>query len=409
MSAALLQAPAVDPTRAGGAGWKRVALAVFLLAWGGNHFTPLLHMYEVRGGYASWQANLLLGTYVAGLVPGLLIASAISDRHGRKPVLFGGTLLAIGGSVLLGAGFDSYWLLCVGRAFAGIGVGVAMSVGTSWIKELSSPPYDEHSSGSAGARRPSLALTGGFALGALVTGLLAQWGPAPQVTPYAVHIALSVVALAVLARAPESLPVASRTDKSWWQDLRIPSTGHRRFTRLVLPAAPWVFGAAGVAYAIMPAVVQSGLGDQATLYATALTVLTLGTGALAQNAVSAINRRTGGRALVVGLAAMAAGLALAVIAAELANPVIAVFVAIALGAAYGICLVAGLIHVQAIATPQDLAGLTGVYYSLTYTGFLLPAALAALLPLVSYGPSLIAVSLICLGCLLVVIRESSRH
>src|SRR5699024_5329812 len=39
--------------------WLRVAPAMFLLAWGGNHFTPLVHLYEEDGGYAVWQANLL--------------------------------------------------------------------------------------------------------------------------------------------------------------------------------------------------------------------------------------------------------------------------------------------------------------------------------------------------------------
>ncbi|WP_420096489.1 MFS transporter, partial [Brevibacterium sediminis] len=95
--------------------WLMVAPAMFLLAWGGNHFTPLVHMYEEDGGYAIWQANLLLGMYVGGLIPGLLVASALSDRHGRKPVLIAGSLAAIAGSLGLGLGFDLFWLLCLGR------------------------------------------------------------------------------------------------------------------------------------------------------------------------------------------------------------------------------------------------------------------------------------------------------
>src|SRR5699024_2048171 len=121
-------APAAHPHR--GRPWLRVAPAMFLLAWGGNHFTPLVHLSEAAGGYAVWQANLLLGMYVGGLIPGLLVASALSDRHGRRPVLISGSLAAIIGSVGLGLGFDLFWLLCAGRVLAGIGVGVAMSVGT---------------------------------------------------------------------------------------------------------------------------------------------------------------------------------------------------------------------------------------------------------------------------------------
>jgi MFS family permease len=382
---------------------------MFMLAWGGNHFTPLLHLYQQLGHYAVWQANLLLGMYVAGLIPGLLVASALSDQHGRKPVLLIGTALAIAGSVLLATGFSLFWMLCLGRALAGVGVGVAMSVGTSWMKELSAPPFDPAAGPTAGARRPSLTLTLGFGLGAAVTGSLAQWGPAPTVTPYLVHGVLTAAALVVLVTAPESLPVQHRTTRTWWRDLAVPSAGHRRFTRLVVPAAPWVFAAAGVAYAIMPSIVQDQLGSWTTGYATVLSVLTLGTGALVQHFVPRLDRLTRGHSLVLGLSMMSAGMLLAVVASVVRDPVLALAVAVALGAAYGVCVVAGLIHVQAVATPQDLAGLTGVYYSLTYTGFLLPTVLAALLPLVSYAGSLTVVSALCLCSLAVVARESRRR
>ncbi|MGO2616686.1 MAG: MFS transporter [Brevibacterium aurantiacum] len=376
--------------------WLRVVPAMFLLAWGGNHFTPLVHMYEEDGGYAVWQANLLLGMYVGGLIPGLLVASALSDRRGRKPILIAGTIAAIIGSVLLGIGFNLFWLLCVGRVLAGIGVGVAMSVGTSWIKELSSPPFDHKAGITAGARRPALTLTVGFAIGAAVTGCLAQWGPMPETIPYAVHGLLSIVALFIVFTAPETLTRERRSAHHWWRGLRIPLVGHRTFVRLIIPAAPWVFAAAGVAYAVMPALVQDELGEWTTMYATVLTVVTLGAGALVQNLVPRINRWTGGRALVVGLTLMTFGMGLAVVAALAADPIMAFVVAIVLGIAYGICVVAGLVIVQAIAEPKDLAGITGVYYSLAYSGFLLPTVLAALLPLMPYSISLGAVAVICL-------------
>lgn len=394
--------------RRGPSAWVRVAPAAFLMAWGGNHFTPLLHMYESAGGYAPWQANLLLGMYVGGLIPGLLAAAAMSDQHGRKPVMIGGLAAAMAGSVLLGSGFGAFWLLCVGRVLAGLGVGVAMSVATSWIKELSSAPFDSDANASAGARRPSLTLTLGFALGAGVTGLLAQWAPVPWVTPYAVHLVLCVPAFALLLRAPESLPPERRAGGPWWRDLRVPSAGHRRFVRVILPAAPWVFAAAGVAYAIVPAMVQDQLGDWTTLYATALTVITLGTGAVVQNAVPLLNRRTRGNALLIGLALMVAGMALAVVAARVGDPLLAFAVAVVLGAAYGVCVISGLIQVQAISTPRDLAGMTGLYYSLTYLGFLLPTVLAALLPIASYGTSMTVVAVLCSASLLASVLGSRK-
>jgi hypothetical protein len=112
---------------------------------------------------------------------------------------------------------------------------------------------------------------------------------------------------------------------------------------------------------------------------------------------------------VIGLALMTLGIVLAVVAADLAQPVLALAVAVVLGAAYGTCVVAGLLRVQAIATPRDLAGLTGLYYSLTYVGFLLPTVLAVALPIAPYVLSLAVVAVLCLVSLGAVAREGARR
>ncbi|WP_234998671.1 MFS transporter [Demequina sp. NBRC 110057] len=384
------------------ADWRLVAPAVLMLAWGGNHFTPLLHVYEELGPYAPWQANLLLGMYVVGLIPGLLVAAAVSDRRGRRPVMLAGLASGAAGSLILAAGLHHLALLSLGRALAGIGVGVAMSVGASWIAELSSPRFDPHAGEGARARRGALTLTVGFAVGAAVSGALAQWSDAPALWPYAAHLVGTVAATVLVLRATETVRPEHRATGAWWRDLTVPAAGQRRFLGVVLPAAPWVFAAAGVAYAVMPAVAETSLGNWATLYATVLTVVTLGIGAAVQPFVARLDSRTGGRALPVGLTLMTAGMGLAALAARAADPWLALGVAAVLGAAYGITVVAGLTHVMAIATPDDLAGLTGVYYALSYTGFLLPTVLAASLAAVPYALTLTAVALACAACLAVV-------
>lgn len=67
------------------------------------------------------------------------------------------------------------------------------------------------------------------------------------------------------------------------------------------------------------------------------------------------------------------------------------------GAGYGLAMVSGLSAAQALATPHDLAGITAVYYSLTYVGFLLPAALAAL---TSFAPMWILLAVTAAVCAL---------
>ena len=57
---------------------------------------------------------------------------------------------------------------------------------------------------------------------------------------------------------------------------------------------------------------------------------------------------------------------------------------------YGLLLVGGLMEVQRIAGPDDLAGLTAVFYSLSYVGFFVPAVLAAISPVIGYPTLFVA-------------------
>ncbi|MFF4772664.1 MFS transporter [Microtetraspora fusca] len=382
--------------------WWLAAAAMFGCGWGGNQFTPLLLMYRQAGGYSEVTVDAFLAAYVLGLVPGLLVGGPLSDRHGRKPLMLIGTALSALASAVLAAGVAGEAFIYAGRLLTGVGVGIAMAVGTSWVKELSEGRHDPAADAGAGARRASLALTAGFGLGAGVAGVLAQWGPWPMVTPYAVHVAVVLPALAGLLRVPETRPGTGRAERrrrSLRSDLRVPSAGHRRFLWVVVPTAPWVFGAAGIAYAVTPQLVAERVGRWGLAYATLLTVLTLGAGVLVQPLARRLCGRSTARPLLTAMALMTAGMAVSASTAAVRSPWLGSAGAPLLGAAYGIAVVSGLLEVQRIATPEDLAGLTGVYYALTYTGFLTPAVLAALSAVTSYTAMLAAVTLLASGCL----------
>ncbi|MEV1205633.1 MFS transporter [Microbispora rosea] len=275
--------PPAVPLRPGA--WRTVAAAMFACGWGGNQFTPLLLMYRRLGGYSTLSVDAFLGAYVVGLVPGLLLAGPLSDRRGRRPVLVAGAVASAAASLVLCFGGQSAWPIYAGRLITGFAVGIAMSVGSSWVKELSSG-----TDGGLAARRAALCQTAGFGLGAGVAGVLAQWGPWPMVSPYAVHLLLTAAIPVLLLRVPETRPpLAHATDRpagrlltALVDDLRVPAPARRRFRLVVLPMAPWVFGAAGLAYAVMPQLVGFRVGDWGLAYATGLAVLTLGAGAAVQ-------------------------------------------------------------------------------------------------------------------------------
>jgi MFS family permease len=387
--------------------WWLVAAAMFSCAWAGNQFTPLLIMYRQLGGYSSVTVDAFLGAYVVGLAPGLLIGGPLSDRHGRGPVMWAGTALAAVGSLVLATGPLGELPLYLGRFLSGIAVGVAMAVGSSWLKELASPAYEPGAGSGAGARRASVSLTAGFAAGAAVAGILAQWAPWPMVLPYVVHVVINVPCLMLLGRVPQ--PAVARATGSLWSDLRVPAASHRRFRWVVLPLAPWVFGAAGIAYAVAPQLEANRVGHWQLAYATLLTVVTLTTGVAVQPLAKRLDSTSTARGGISALALVALGVLINAVNAQPRSPWVALGGAIVLGAGYSIALVSGLLEIQRLATARDLAGLTGVYYAISYLGFLLPAALALASTAVPYTISLLIVAVIAVGCLAVITARSRAH
>ncbi|MBB3082446.1 MFS transporter [Geodermatophilus sabuli] len=377
--------------------WRAAAAAVFACGWGGNQFTPLLVMYR-EAGWSALTVNALLGAYVVGLVPGLLVAATLAERWGRRRVVTAGVLASLGASLLLAAGPLGVAWIAAGRFVTGTAVAVAMAVGTTWVLELSRAAGTDP---GTGARRGAMWLTLGFAAGPGVAGLLAQWGPLPMVLPYLVHAVLALAVLPFLPGVPETGRIGTRG-----RGARFAGVRHPRFLRVVVPMAPWIFGSAGVAYAIMPQLVGDRLGSWGLAYSTLLTVATLGAGALVQPVAKRLDSTTSARAVAVSMVVMSAGLALSTVAAVVRSPVVALVAAVALGAAYGIAVVSGLLELQRLARPEELAALTGVYYVLAYIGFLLPTLLALLSRAAPYPVLLAGLALVALAGTAVVLRHS---
>ena len=82
------------------------------------------------------------------------------------------------------------------------------------------------------------------------------------------------------------------------------------------------------------------------------------------------------RGPVLALIVLAAGMDLAAAAAHTLAVWVSLLAAIVLGCGYGMAMIAGLLEVQRIAGPHNLAGLTAVFYSVTYLGFAVPVILA---------------------------------
>ena len=366
-------------------GWVIAGAALFGAAWGSNQFTPMLLVYRQRLGLHTGTLEAMFGCYALGLIPGLLIAGPLSDARGRRPVVLASVLFSLAGTIALLFAGPVLALLFAGRFLIGVGAGAAFGAGTAWLRELSRPPYDNASDHDA-ARRGAVAMTLGFALGPLVSGLLAQWAPDPGVVPYLPHALVMLAVLALVAGAPETVARVRGTAIQ----RALPSLRHPRFYRVVAPMAPWVFAAPAVAFALLPSVVGAAHATDGIALTAAVAVAASLAGVFVQPVARRLDAHAGGdRAATLGLVVTVVGLALSAFTVHEHQTWMLLPSSVGLGTGYGLCLVAGLVEVQRLAPPEALAGLTAIFYVITYLGFAVPYLLALAAHLTGYATLLL--------------------
>ena len=348
--------------------WKRAVFALFTVAAGTNVPTPLLLVYQERLGLSAEVLTALFGCYAAGLVPALLISGPLSDRLGRRRVAIPGIVLSALTSIAFAAAGDSVTLLFLARFAQGVVSGVVFSVGSAWVGELSVASGE-----GAGGRRAAVAMTAGFSLGPLTSGLLGQYAPAPTVLPYLIHVALVAVGLALALGLPETVDLLPhpRPGDAPPTAVRLIRPGDGLLAATVLaPVAICVYAFPAAMINAVPLLVDLPYGGVALT--GVLAGVTLGAGTL----VAGQQRRLGPWTAVVGSAAGAAGFVAATAFTLTGAWPWLVFAAPLLGAGGGLCLAAGLTLTARLAAPTRLGALTSLFLACAYVGFAAPFAMA---------------------------------
>lgn len=345
-------------------GWSRAALALFAVAVGTNIPTPLLLVYRERLDLSSATLTAIFGVYAAGLMPAFLIGGPLSDRFGRRRLVVPATALSAVASLAFLPAAHSVPLLFLARFFQGLVSGAVFSVGSAWLAELAPP-------GAAG-RRAAVAMSAGFSAGALASGLLGEFAPAPTATPYLLHVLLVAVALVAIRRLPETVPVRQpHSAPPPAQPLIVPG-GTAVLLTVLFPVAVCVYAFPSVVIAALPLLIR--LPGDGVLVTGALAGLTLAAAALA----APLQRRFGRATAAVGASCGAAGYGVAAVAAGSGSAVFLVPAALLLGTGGGLSLAAGLALVARLANPTRRGALSGVFFSAAYLGFAAPIATATL-------------------------------
>lgn len=357
---------------------------MFAVAFGTNVSTPLLLAYQVRLDLSPWMVTALFAVYPIGLLPALLWSGPASDAIGRRP-LTGPSVLASGvASILFILGADQLVMLFTARLLLGAVSGVAFVVGSAWMQELAT-----RSDPVWATRLVGMILYAGFGLGPLVAGALGQWAPAPLVTPYLVHLALVLVAMAGLHGVAETVTI--RSGRPIRPGLGLSPRSRRPFGRVVVPTALAVFGFASLSFGLFPVLLRPAMSEVAVFVTGLVAAIT----ALTIFATQGVTLRLGAlRAAPVALGAGTVGCALGAAAFMSGWWGLLFPAAVALGSASGLAVTSGLRFVDLLAEQGRRGAMTGSFYGVAYAGMTLPVVVATMAGPGGFGPILVILTIL---------------
>jgi MFS family permease len=254
--------------------FPRVAAILVLFLAASSAPSPLYAVYQQQWHFTAWVLTVVFALYVVGLLGSLLVVGALSDHLGRRPVLAAAIGLEMVALVLFIVAGDVF-VLSAARVLQGIATGAATTTLSATLVDLE----PSHARGRAGVITSVGPLTG-LALGALGSGLLVEFGPAPTRLVYALLFGAMVLAAVVVALMPETSPRRPGALASLRPRVAMPA--HLRADIVpVVPAMVAGWALAGMYLSLGPSVAAELLGLHNRLVGGLVVMLLAGTGALA--------------------------------------------------------------------------------------------------------------------------------
>jgi predicted MFS family arabinose efflux permease len=337
------------------------AFSAMLLA--ANLATPLYAVWARQFGFSTAVLALIFAVYALVLVPALLTFGQLSDRLGRRVVIAIGLGLAALALLLFALATGTAWLFAA-RATLGVAQGMLSGAATAALAELN-PAADPRRA----ALLATLSQAGGAAAGVLLCGVLAQWAPAPEVTPFVAGMIICALAASALTFVPET--AERQRGGLRIRRPRVPAEIRGAFARVSLTAAAVWAVVAGLFLAVMPS-----YAGQLVLHSRNLALLALMAAlVLVSSCAAQLAVRRGAppaQAQAAGLVLLAAGLLALVLAAPAHSAALLVTGAILAGAGHGLAFLAAQDELTRIAPAHQRAEVSAAFYVCIYLGVSVP-------------------------------------
>jgi MFS family permease len=359
--------------------------------------TPLWSLYAQRDHFSSFTVTIVFAAYALAVALSLFVAGHLSDWYGRRRVL----MPALALNVLAGVVFLLWPALpglLLARVLSGLGVGAVTATATAWLSDLGAGRRP-----LGGSRRAQVVATGanlgGLGLGALISGVLAQWVGHPLSVPFAVFLGALLVAWVAILAAPETHERQSPRPSYRPQRVSVPAASRGRFLAAAL-AASITFAVFGLLTSLGPSFLAGTLHRPSHALAGAVSFAVFAAAALAQTLTAS---RSTQQLLAAAIPALLLGLGLLTIAVWLPTPSLGAFLAgdLVIGIGAGLMFKGAIGAVSGVSSHEHRAeALAGVYLA-AYLGLAVPViGLGALTQAASTRVSLLVFAgLLALGIL----------
>ncbi|WP_251977163.1 MFS transporter [Salinicola avicenniae] len=327
---------------------------------------PLYAIYRESEGLSYAALSLTAVFYFVSAITALLVCGRLSNTLGRRPVVALSLLLAVlaCGVFLEVSGVTP---LIIGRILQGFSCGLASSAAAAFVTDNA----PERPAWLA----PAVTSTGtmiGLTFGALVSGSLIEYAPAPRVLPYLVVAVGLLLCLLLVWRSRETSPRHRGVLASLRPRFALPHASWKLFpVAACIFVATWALG--GFFQAFGPSLSTDQLGSSSALVAAVVFSSYMAPSALGGPLGGRLSPQAAQRFGIVAFVVCVAGLLASLTAGTIGLFLLASACA---GVAQGMVLSGSIRALLANAEPSERAGVFSVIFTTCYCGAAIPSLIA---------------------------------
>lgn len=343
-----------------------VAFAAFFIAAGAP--TPLLPIYQSEWHFPASMVTVAFGVYAIALLLTLLVIGSLSDHVGRRPLLIGALALELVSMVVFLVAPNIGWII-LARVLQGIATAAATSAFSAAVLELASEKRKHLAGVIAG-----LAPAGGIGVGALFSGIIAQYSSSAAFIVWLILVIVMVIAFVFSLVTPETASRTPGAAASLRPQVSVPPAARSTFV-VTLPSLIGAWLVSALFLGLMPTILHLKFGIDSPLLGGLAAFAEQGAGATIALVFSRLKPR---RLAYLGSFAIVAGGALFVISIVADSLPLLWIGAVVAGAGLGGAFTGTLRSLAPLASPHERAGLFSAIYLVSYLTFGIPVIVAGL-------------------------------